>query len=239
MSALADPGLAEQRDEPALGSGDRTAELRVEGGDLAGPPDQRPAGWSGARRGGGDREQPVGRNGFRLALQRQGLDRHDRDGLSHQPVGGLADQDLARRGSLLQTGGDVHRVAGGQALGVTGVTGDDLAGVNTGPVLQGDPELGSERDVEVLERLTHAGRGSHGPQRVVLVHPGQAEDRHDRIPDVLLDRPAVALQDGLHRREVQREHLSQRLAVEPVAELRRALQIAEDDRDGLADLLRG
>ena len=40
--ALADPGLAEQRDEPALGSGDRTAELRVEGGDLALPADERP-----------------------------------------------------------------------------------------------------------------------------------------------------------------------------------------------------
>ena len=47
--ALADPGLAEQRDEPPLGSGDRTAELRVEGGDLAGPADERQVGRSGAR----------------------------------------------------------------------------------------------------------------------------------------------------------------------------------------------
>ena len=69
--ALADPGLAEQRDEPALGSGDRTAELRVEGGDLAIPADERPVCRSGAPHVGGDREQPVGRDGFRLALQRQ------------------------------------------------------------------------------------------------------------------------------------------------------------------------
>ena len=199
-----------------LGSGDRTAELRVEGGDLAGPADERQVGRPGAPRAGGDREQPVGRDGFRLALQRQRLDRHDLDGVSYQPVGGLADQDLARRGGLLEAGGDVDRVAGGQALGVAGVAGDDFAGVDAGPVLQGDPELGSEGDVEVLQRLAHLGGRSHGPQRVVLVHPGQAEDRHDRIADVLLDRPAVALQDGLHRREVQREHLSQRLAVEPV-----------------------
>ncbi len=132
-------------------------------------------------------------------------------------MGGLADQDLADRGSLLETGGDVHRVAGGEALGAAGVTGDDLTGVDAGPVLQGDPELGSEGDVEVVQGLAHLRRRSHGSQRVVLVHPGQAEDRHDRIPDELLDRPAVALQDGLHRRKVQREHLSQGLAVEPVA----------------------
>ena len=37
------------------------------------------------------------------------------------------------------------------------------------------------------------------------------------IPNVLLDRPAVAVKDGLHRREVKPEYLSQRLAIEPVA----------------------
>ena len=45
--ALADPGMAEQRDEPALGSGDRTAELRAEGGDLARPADERQVRRSG------------------------------------------------------------------------------------------------------------------------------------------------------------------------------------------------
>ena len=157
-AALADPGLAEQRDEPALGPGDRTTELRVQGGDLAGAPDERQVRRSGARRAFGDREQPVGRDGFRLALQRQGLDRHDLDGVSDQPVGGLADQDLPSRGRLLETGGDVHRVAGGQALGGAALTGDDFAGVDAGPVLQGDPELGSEGDVELRQRLAHSRR---------------------------------------------------------------------------------
>ena len=195
------------------------------------------SGRSGAPHVGGDREQPVGRDGFRLALQCQRLDRYDLDGFSYQPVGGLADQDLTDRSNLLEPGGDVHRVAGGQALCTAALTGDDFAGVDAGPVLQGDPEPGPEGDVQLRQRLAHLRCRAHRAQRVVLVHPRQTEHGHDRIPDVLFDRPAVALQHWLHRREVQREHLSQRLTVEPIAQLRRALQIAEDNGDGLADLL--
>jgi len=95
------------------------------------------------------------------------------------------------------------------------LTGDDFAGTDAGPVLQDDPVPGAEGGVELRQRHAHLGGRAHGPQRVVLVQPGQAKDGHDHIPAVLLDRPAVTLQDGFHCREVQREHLPQSLAIQP------------------------
>ena len=70
--ALAHPGLAEQRDEAALGPGDRTAELGVQGSDLAGAPDQRQIRRPGAHHTFGDGEQPVGRDGSGLPFSVNG-----------------------------------------------------------------------------------------------------------------------------------------------------------------------
>src|SRR5205814_8251069 len=49
---------------------------------------------------------------------------------------------------------------------------------------------------------------------------------------------AVVSQDRRDRGEVAMHDLAQRLRVERLAEARRALEVGEDDRDGLADLLR-
>ena len=51
--------------------------------------------------------------------------------------------------------------------------------------------------------------------------------------------PPCRSSDGAHRVEVAGHHLAQRLRVEPLAERGRPLQVAEDDRDGLANLLLG
>src|SRR5215471_10245357 len=107
------------------------------------PADDRQVGRPSAPCAIGDREQLVGPDEFRLALELQGLDRYDLDGISDQPVSRLADQDLPSQGGLLETGRDIHRVTGGETLGATGVTGDDFAGVDAGSILQSDPELGS------------------------------------------------------------------------------------------------
>ncbi len=65
-----------------------------------------------------------------------------------------------------------------------------------------DAALREQADIESLERLAHLGRGAHGAQGVLLVDDGHAEDGHDRVADVLLDRAAVALDDLAHAREV-------------------------------------
>ncbi len=186
-----------------------------------------------------DRKQPVGRHGLGLALELERLDDLDLDGVAHEPVGRLTDEHLHRGRVLLEPRRDVHGVARDQPLAVGDVAGDHLAGVDAGPVLEADTVRRLETFVHPSQGLPHLRGGANRPDRVVLVQDRQAEDRHDRVADVLLHGAAVALEHRLHLREVQVQHLSERFAVQPLAEARRALQVAEDDRDGLADLLEG
>ena len=99
------------------------------------------------------------------------------------------------------------------------------------------PQRCLELCVQRPQRLLHRERRPHRTQRVVLVQPGQAEDGHDRVADVLLDTPAVVLEDLAHLVEVARHDLAQRLGVERLAQVRRALEVREDDRDRLPRLL--
>jgi hypothetical protein len=178
------------------------------------------------------------RHRLRLALQRQRLDRLDLDRVAHQRVGGLADVDLVGRRRRLQPRGDVDRVAGGELLVGGGVVaGHHLAGVHAGAVGQLHAVALGEVGVDRLQRRLHADRRAHGAQRVVLVRARQAEHRHDRVADVLLDLAAVALDLRRHGLEVALLDLVHRLAVEPLAERRGVLQIREEQGDGLADLL--
>ena len=170
--------------------------------------------------------QPVRGDGFGLALQLERLDRLGLDRVTRRGPASLAEQDLAGLRGLLQAGGDVDRVAGGEPLLRSG---DDLAGVHADASL--DAELG--------QRVAHLDRGSAGAEGVVLVYLRDAEDGHDRVADELLDRPAVRLDDGLHALEVAGQHSAERLRVGRLAERGRAGDVAEEDGDGLALLARG
>ena len=61
-----------------------------------------------------------------------------------------------------------------------------------------------------------------------------AEDGDDRVADVLLDRPAPRGDDLGQRLEVDAQERVQPLGVEPLAALRRADHVDEDDRRDLA-----
>jgi hypothetical protein len=84
----------------------------------------------------------------------------------------------------------------------------------------------------------HADRGPHRAQRVVLVGARQAEHRHDRVADVLLDLAAVACDLGGHGLEIALLDLVQRFGIEPLAEHGGAFEVAEDDGHCLAHLVR-
>src|SRR5207244_11335601 len=61
-------------------------------------------------------EQPMGLDRFRLALELQRLDVLDLGRVTGEPVGLVSDQDVARLRGLLESGGDVHRIACRQPL---------------------------------------------------------------------------------------------------------------------------
>ena len=164
------------------------------------------------------------------------LFRLDLDRLAHEAVRRLAEQDLARRGVLLQAGGDVDGVAG-HDRGIDGRhTGHDLAGVHADAHLDRHAPVPLELLVQGREPLAHVRRGPRRPERVVLVQLRDAEDRHHRIAGVLLDGAAVPFDRGSHRLEVPSLDVAERLRVQSFAERGRTGDVAEDHGDGLADL---
>jgi hypothetical protein len=185
-----------------------------------------------------DRDQAVGGRRFRLALQLEGLNGLGHDGVFDEAIRGLAEEDLHRRRVLLEAGRRVHGVAGDETMPDAHVAGDDLTGVHARAVGQPDTPDALELVVQVGEPALHVRRRPDRAEGVVLVQCRQAEDRHHCVANVLLDRAPVTQQRGTHLLEVAVHHLAQRLRVERLAEVRGALQVGEDDRDGLPHLLR-
>ena len=136
----------------------------------------------------------------------------------------LPSKDLARLGCLLQPRRNVHRVARQPSLG----SGDHFARHDADPPLQ--PELG--------ERVPHLECRAGRLQCVVLVHHRHAEHSHHGVADEFLDGAAIALDDPPHPLEVPREQRAQPLRVELFSERGRAREVAEENRDRLALLLR-
>ena len=158
--------------------------------------------------------------------------------MADEPVGGVAEENLRGRRRLLETRRGVDGVSGDEPLTGRGVSRDNLACIDAGPVADRDAPSFLELGVEGCEVIAHLGRRPDGPDRVVLVHARQPEDGHDRVADVLLDGAAVAFEGGSHLVEVPRHHLADGLGVELLSHRRRPLQVREDDRHGLPDLLR-
>ena len=198
------------------------------------PPDH-----AGIELGGGNGLTPhshqfVGRNRNGLTFGHHGLHRLDLHSLSCQPVGGLTDQYLACRCRLLQARGRVYRVTGHKALPRGGIARDHLSRVHPCSVRQSNAPARFELAVQLPELLLHLRRRSQGPEGVVLVGSGEAEDSHHRVPDVLLNGPTVALEAGAHLFEVAIQNLTERLRVKALSEGRGPYEVGEDDGDGPA-----
>ena len=113
-----------------------------------------------------------------------------------------------------------------------------LAGVDADPELEADTEVVLELAVQLGHGVAHLDRRAHRAKRVVLVQDGDAEDGHDRVADVLLDRAAVPLERLPHGGEVAGLDVAEGLGVEPLAHGGGAGEVGEDDGDGLSHLRR-
>ena len=237
QTRLADARGPEHRDELAGAVLEDRVEPLPELGELPPAPDhRRPEGPRDGSRDVEHPEEPPRGDPFGLALQGERIDRFRLDDVADQPIRVVPDEDPAGRGVLLEPGGDVDGVARDERLPRRRVPGDDLAGVHADAHLDRDAAIAPELLVQCGQPFAHLDRRAHGPQRVVLVELGDPEHRHHGVPDVLLDGPAVTLDRPAHRLEVARLHVAQRLGIQALAERRRAGQVAEHDRDRLADL---
>ena len=135
---------------------------------------------------------------------------------------GVADQDLAGPGGLLQPRRDVDGLAGRK--GRVGLVDDDLACLDPDPRL--DPGL--VRVADDPECCTHRAFC------VVLMRLRDAESRHDGVARELLHGAAVRLDAARHRVEPRRHPAARDLRILRGDELRRADEICEQDGCELA-----
>ncbi len=233
---LPDAWISHDRDEPAGGIIHGALEGALQLGPFGVASDERRFLQGGA----GDVTQadhPVGGDPLGLALELQRFDDLDFDVSPHEVVGRLTDEDLVLGRGLLESRGDVDGVARRQLLVGRGIgVGHHFARVDARPIGELDAVEAQELFVELGQLLLHPVGRTDGAQRVVLVGLRDAEHGHDRVADVLLDGPAVALDLGGHDREVALLDLTHRLLVDPLRERGRALQVDEDEGRGLAHL---
>src|SRR5262249_34515724 len=132
------------------------------------------------------------------------------DHVGRRPVRRLADKNTVERRRSLQPCSGVDDVAGCHRLSLarTGVEADQrLTGVDTDAPL----ELGG---LLLAGPVANRERRAHRTLGVVLVRDGRAEERHHRIADELLHRPAVALELAPYMRVVRIEKRADVLWIE-------------------------
>ena len=100
-------------------------------------------------------------------------------------------------------------------------------------------ERGCRRRAEVGHRTDDRVGRADCAGGIVAMRDGRAEDRHDRVADVLVDATAEALDDRVDRAEVPLEHPMDVLGILLLGQPRVAAQVGEQDGDGSALGFRG
>src|SRR5438874_1657170 len=85
--------------------------------------------------------------------------------------------------------------------------------------------------VEPLERCQLIERAAHGAIGVVFVRHGRAPQRHNRVPDELVERPAVLEHDLHHLGEVLREESGDGVRTHRLRHRREATNVREEKHD--------
>jgi len=143
-----------------------------------------------ARHVGSHAEQPVGEERLRLALRLDRLDTFELERALRELPRRVTDEDVTRLCGLLEPCCNVDGVTRCERAALAR---HDLAGIDTHANLQLCPELVPQVSVETAKLLAQLVRSACSTERIVLVHDGDTENRHDRVTDELLHRAAVPL----------------------------------------------
>ena len=179
---------------------------------------------------GNDAEGPVGGHRGELALERLLPGRLEGDGALGGAAGGFADQDDTRRRDRLEARRGVDQVARDHGLAATERGGVDrsFAGQDAGAERK---RIISRLVTQVSNGVDEIERGADGPLRVILLGDRRPPDGHHRVPDELLDGPAIPFDDLARDVEVPVEELAHPFRVLAVAAGGEADQVREQDRD--------
>ena len=181
-------------------------------------------------------EQSECRDRVGLPLENERLQLLDLDRIAAESPRPRSDQNLAGAGSLLESRGDVRRVArDGQSLGTFSGY-EHLTRRDARAHAKSDPEVPLEIVVQELQTLPDLRSCAQRPERVVLPCGGDAENRDDRVADELLDPSSVALDHFADVVEVPSKDAPEHLRVECLAEARGVGDVGEEHRHRLAEL---
>ena len=228
---LPDPGDASHRDEVRLALVGAAVKEVLDLPQLAVAADERcleAGGLERAAQAGDDALRLPERCEPLLALELERAHLLEDDRLLSRAPRRLADEYGTRVGDRLHACRGVHEVACDHALSLGAERDGRLAREDARARL----ELGSS---DLVAQRGHGRdeveRRPHGALGVVLSRGRRAQDRHDRVPDELLDRAAVELDQSAARVEVAREELAYVLGVAALRDRREADEVGEEDGD--------
>ena len=151
---------------------------------------------------------PVRVDGLALSLDREEAERLAPDVVGDQSVGGFRDQDRARLGEGLHAGREMSGVAHRRVVPakvVADPADDDQPGVQSQAHVHFHALLALELRAVPADRLLDRQGRLDRPEGVVLQRHRRAEERHEAVPEVLVDGSLVAVDGGGH----QPQHLVQ------------------------------
>jgi hypothetical protein len=224
--ALADAALPGDRHQPDPAIPGGGVEEVLDQPELVVPPDKRRLerlGTVAPPHLGDDPQRSPGRHGGRLPLERLLAGLLEGDPARGGPHGRLAHQHGPRRCRRLEAAGGVDEVTGHHPLVERADRDRGLAGQDACASL----DLRAQR-VDGAEELEAGPDGALG---IVLVARRGAPDRHHRVADELLHRPAVALDHLAGQVEVARQELADLLRVARLGKRGEADDVREEDRD--------
>ena len=224
---LADTRLAAQVDYSSAAFGEGRGEKAFELRDFSGAPDERAA--SDRARFSRQAGQPPNRPRSVKSVDLRIAERVANAAIGDGAKDAFGQQGFARSGQRDQARGQIYALVQDRVVGCSHAVraaGDHFAA--------GDADMSAELARRAGARPRELGvdvqRRPRRSIRVVVVCHRSAEKRHDGVPDVFVDRAAVADDDAVHQRGEARRQFANFFRIERPRRRREAAKVGEQNR---------